>query len=107
MVEATEDVAEAIVEDSVTATVIAFSADLDLAGGVILTGGTTRTILTIILTTIPTTILITLGFTGSRPCLRKRRLHRQNRNNNNLLFGTSVRIQRVTTLMSKIAPGVG
>jgi hypothetical protein len=106
VVEATEDIAEAMVEavmgDSVMATAMAFLGDLDMIGGVILTGGTTPTIPTTILTIIPTTILITMGVMGNRRCLR-----RQNRHNSNLLFGASVRTQKVTTLTSKIAAGVG
>ncbi len=113
VVEATEDIAEAMVGatgdrvaaimgDSVMATAMAFLGDLDMIGGVILTGGTTLTIPTTILTIIPTTILITMGFMGNRRCLR-----RQNRHNSNLLFGASVRTQKVTTLTSKIALRVG
>jgi len=107
MVEATEGMAEAIMGDSVMA--MAFLGDLDMIGGVILTGGTTLTILT----TIPTMILIIIptilimGFTGNRRRLRRGWFRRQNRDNNNLLFGASARTQRVTTLTSKIAAGVG
>lgn len=102
MVGAAGDMVEAIMGDSVMATAMAFLGDLDMIGGVILTGGTTLTIPTTILTIIPTTILITMGVMGNR-----RRLRRQNRHNSNLLFGASVRTQKVTTLTSKIAAGVG
>jgi len=44
MVEATEDVAEAIMGDSGMATAMAFMRDMDTVGGVILTGGITLTI---------------------------------------------------------------
>lgn len=67
MVGATGDMVEAIVGDSVMATAMAFLGDLDMIGGVILTRGITLTILTII----PTTILMTMGFMGNR-----RHLHR-------------------------------
>ena len=69
-----EAIGEAIMGDSVMATAMAFLGDLDMAGGVILTGGTTLTIPTpilTILTIIPTPILITMGLMGNRRCLRK------------------------------------
>jgi hypothetical protein len=74
MAGATGDIAEAIMGGSVMAMVMAFLEDLDMIGGVILTGGTTLTILTtiptIILIIIPTTILI-MGFMGNRRRLRR------------------------------------
>ena len=48
VVEATEDVAEAIIGDSVVATTL-ITGDTAMAGGVILTGGTTLTIPTIMI----------------------------------------------------------
>jgi len=63
MVEATEDVAEAIMGDSV----VAVTGDMAMAGGVILTGGTILTIPTMIPT--PITIPITMGAMGDRRCL--------------------------------------
>ena len=44
MVEATEDVAEAIMGDSAMATAMAFTRDMDTVAGVILIGGITLTI---------------------------------------------------------------
>ena len=74
-----EAIGEAIMVDSVTATVVPFLGDLDMAGGVILTGGTTLTIPIIptipttltIPTIIPTTIPITMGVMGNRRTLHK------------------------------------
>jgi hypothetical protein len=83
---------------------MAIMEDMDMVGGVILTGGTT---LITIPTIIPTTILITMMAMGDCRCFHKGLLLRQNRDNSNLLIGTSVRTQRVTTLTLKIAPVVG
>ena len=107
MVEATQELAEAIVADSVMATTMAFTGDLAMAGGVILTGGTILTIPTIIHTPIPITIPITMGAMGNRRCLHKGLPLPQNPDNSNLLIGTSVRTQRVTTPTSKNARAVG
>ena len=95
----------AITGDSVMATVMDFLGDM--VGGVILTGGTTLTIPTTIPTPTPITIPITMGAMGNRRCLHKGLPLRQNRDNSNLLIGTSVGIQRVTTPTSKNARVVG
>ena len=76
MVGAAGDMVEAIMGDSVMATAMAFLGGLDMAGGVILTGGTTLTIPIIpttltIPTIIPTTIPITMGVMGNRRTLHK------------------------------------
>ena len=95
-------------EDSVVA-IMVIMGDLDMVGGVILTGGTTPMILTIptmIPSMIPTTILIT-GVMGNRRCLQRGLAPRQHLDNSNLLIGTSVRIQRVTTPTLKIVGVVG
>ena len=75
-------------------------------GGVILTGGVTLTIPLMVPTMIPTTILISMRAMEGRRCLQKGLLPRRNRDNN-LLIGTFVRTQRVTTPMSKTAPPGG
>jgi hypothetical protein len=56
---------------------------------------------------IPTTILITTRALEGRRCFHKGLLLRQNRDNSNLLIGTSVRTQRGTTPTLKIARVVG
>ncbi len=105
MEEATEEVAGAIMGDTLTATAMAIAMaitgdmDMDMVGGVILTGGAPLTI--------PTTILITMRAMGGCRCFHRRLLLRQNRDNSNLLTGTSVRTQRVTTPTLKIARVVG
>ncbi len=103
--EATEEVVGAIMEDTLTAMAMAITGDMDMdmVGGVILTGGAPLTIPTMI----PTTILITMRAMGGCRCFHKRLLLRQNRDNSNLLIGTSVRTQRVTTPTLKIARVVG
>jgi len=94
VVEAMEEVMAAVIGvGAVVATGVA------MAGGVILTGGTTLII--------PTTIPIPMGAMGNRRCLHKELPLRQNRDNSNVLIGTSVRTQRVTTPTSKIARVVG
>jgi hypothetical protein len=105
MEEATEEVAGAIMGDTPTATAIAIAmamaitGDTDMVGGVILTGGTTLTI--------PTMILITMKAMRACRCFHKRLILRQNLGNSNLLIGTSVRTQRVTTPTLRIARAVG
>jgi hypothetical protein len=112
-VEATEDVGETLVGDSVMATTTAITGDLDTVGGVILTGGIiggtipTGGIILTMLTPTLTTILITMVVMGNRRYLHKGLFLRQNRDDSNLLIGTSVRIQRVTTPTLKIARVVG
>ncbi len=103
--EATEEVVGAIMGDTLTATVMAMAIteDMDMVGGVILTGGVPLTIPTMI----STMILITMRAMEGCGCFHKRLLLRQNRDNSNLLIGTSVRTQRVTTPMLKIARVVG
>jgi len=103
MEEATEEVVGAIMGDTLTATAIAmamaFTGDMDMVGGVILTGGAPLTI--------PTMILITMRAMGGCRCFHKRLLLRQNRDNSNLLIGTSVRTQKVTTPTLRIVRVVG
>ncbi len=105
---ATEEVVGAIIKDTLmgtaivimaTAMAMAITGDMDMVGGVILTGGTTLTI--------PTMALITMRDIGGCRCSHKRLLLRQNRDNSNLLIGTSVRTQRVTTPTLRIARVVG
>jgi hypothetical protein len=48
-----------------------------------------------------------MGVMGDRRCLHKGLPLRQNRDNSDPLIGTSVRTQRVTTPMLKIARVVG
>ena len=128
-----EEVVGAIMEDTLMVTAPAITGDMDMAGGVtliggviriggairiggviviggailtdgvILIGGTTLTIPTMI----PTTIPIMMRATGNRRCFQKGVPLWQNRDSSNLLIGTSVRIQRVTTPMLKIARVVG
>jgi len=112
--EATEDGAGAILGDTVTASAaaiaMAITGDLGMVGGVILTGGTTPTILTIppmVPSTIPTTILLTMGVMGNRRCLHKRLPLRRVRDNSSVLIGTSVRTQKVTIPTLRIAQAVG
>jgi len=116
MVEATEEVAEVITGDTlrVTAIATAITGDMDMVGGVTPTDGVTLTgatitggVTRIIPTLIPTTILITMKAMEGRPCFQKRYLLRRDRDNSNLLIGTSVRTQRVTIPMLKIAQLVG
>ncbi len=104
---ATEEVA-GVIKDTLTATAIVIMAiamamvitgDMDMVGGVILTGGTTLTI--------PPMALITMRDIGGCRSSHKRLLLRQNRDNSNLLIGTSVRTQRVTTPTLRIARVVG
>jgi hypothetical protein len=70
-----------------------------LIAGVILTGGLTRIIPTMTLTT----ILIPMRTMKGRRCFHKELLLRRSRNNNNLLIGTFVRTQRDTTPTLKTA----
>jgi hypothetical protein len=126
MVEAMEEVVRAILGDTLTATAVV-TGDMDMGGeailiggviliagviliggvtltdGVIRTGGTTLTIPTMI----PTTILITMRAMEGRRFFQKGVLLWRNRENSNLLIGTSVRTQRVTTPTLKIARVVG
>jgi len=101
MEEATEEVVGAILGDTLTATAMAMAitGDMDMVGGVILTGGAPLTI--------PTTILITMRAMEGRRCRHKRLHLRQNSDDSNLLIGTSVRSQRVTTPTLKIARVAG
>ena len=119
-VEAMEEALEAITGGTLTATAIAMAitGDTDTVGGVTLIGGAIHTggviggvtliggvILTILLmvrTMIPTTILISTKAMKGRRCLQKGLLPRRNRDSN-LLIGTSVRTRKVTSLMCKIA----
>jgi hypothetical protein len=109
MEEATEEVVGAIMGDTLTATAMAITGDMDMVGGVILigevipTGGTALIIPIIILTT----ILITMRAMEGRRCRHKRLHLRQNSDDSNLLIGTSVRSQRVTTPTLKIARVAG
>ena len=120
MEEATGEVVGATMGDTVTA--MAITGDMDMVGGVILTGGaggaiptggvplTGGAILTIpimIPSTVPTTILITMGVMGNRRCLQKGLALRQRQGSSNLLIGTSVRTRRVTTHMLKTARVAG
>ena len=137
MVEAMQEVVGAIMGDMLTATAVAITGDMDMGGGVILIGGVILTdgailiggvILTggviliggVILTdgvyrtggttlTIPTMIPTTtlMRATRGRRCFHKELLLRPNRDNSNLLIGSSVRTQRATTPMLKIARVVG
>jgi len=108
MEEATEEVVGVIIKGTLMATAIAIMAtamamaitgDMDMVGGVILTGGAPLTI--------PTMVLITMRAMGGCRCFHKRLLLRQNRDNSNLLIGTSVRTQRVTPPTLRIARVVG
>ena len=127
IVEAMEEAVGAIMEDTLTDTAMAITGDMDmdggviliggailiggvtviggviLTGGVILIGGTTLTIPTMI----PTTIPIMMKATGNRRCFQKGVPLWQNRASSNLPIGTSVKTQRVTTPMLKIARVVG
>ena len=107
IVEATEELAGGIMGDTLTA--MAITGDMDMVGGVPLTGGVILIggIIHSLPTTIPTTIPITTGVMRNRPCLQRGLLHRQHRDCSNLLIGTFVRTQRVTTLTLKIARVVG
>ena len=119
--EATEEVVGAIMGDTLTATAMAITGDMDMAGGVIVTGGVILiggVILTdgVILiggitltipTMIPTTTLILMKAMRGRRCFHKELLLRPNGDNSNLLIGSSVRTQRVTTPTLKIARVVG
>lgn len=128
MVAATEEVAEAIMGDSVEATeevaeavvtvmvvvvmvmvVTATTEDMDMVGGAILTDGATPTGGVILTIHTPTliTALITMVIMGNRRCLHKELPLRQNPDNTNHLIGTSARTQRVTTRTLKIARVVG
>ena len=131
MVAATEDVAEVIMADTLTATVMAITVtleDMDMvgeviltgvvgaviltggAGGVILTGGVTPTggIILTIPTPTPITIPIPVPITMEDcRCLHKGLPLRHNRGNSNHLTGTSARTQRVTTPTLKIVRVVG
>ena len=109
MEEATEEVVGVIIKDTLMATAIAIMAtamamaitgDMDMAGGVILTGGALLTIRT-------TMALITMAAIGGCRCFPKRLLLRQNQDNSNLLIGTSVRTQKVTTPTLRIVRVVG
>ncbi len=99
----------AIMGDTLTATAMAITGDMDMVGGVILMdgviliGGTTLTIPTMI----PTTILITMRAMEGRRCFHKGLILWRNRDNSDLLIGTSVRTQRVITPMLKIARVAG
>jgi len=121
MEEATEEVVGAIMGDTLTATAMAITGDMDTVGGVILIGGVTPiggviptggviltggTILTIP-TMIPTTVLITTRAPEGRRRCHEGLLLQQNLDKSNLLIGTSVRTQRVTTPTLKIARVVG
>ncbi len=108
MEEATEDGAGAIGVDTVMASAVAmaFTEDLDMVGGVTLTGGT-PTILTTVPTMVPTTVLITMEIMGNRRRLYKGLPLRQNRSNSNLPTGASVRTQKVTTPTLKIVGVAG
>lgn len=121
MATATEGAIGAIMGDMPTAMATAITGDMDMGGGVILTGGAiptggvipiagviltgglTRTIHTMTLTM----ILITMRAMKGRRCFHRELLLRRSRNNNNLLIGTFVRTQRVTTPTLKIARVVG
>ena len=122
-----EEVVGAIMGDTLTVTGPAITGGMDMAGGVILTGaairiggvtviggailtdgviligGTTLTIPTMI----PTTIPIMMRATGNRRCFQKGIPLWRNRASSNLPIGTSVKTQRVTTPMLKIARAVG
>jgi hypothetical protein len=102
---APEGAVGAIMGDMPTATAVAITGDMDMGGGVILiggailiagvipTGGITHTFPTMT----PTTILITMRAMKVRQDLHKWLLLRRDQNNN-LLIGTFVKTQRVTTL---------
>jgi len=123
-----EDVAGAIMADTLTVTVMAITAtteDMDMVGGAILTdgaiptdgviltggiiGGATPTGGVILTIHTPTliTALITMVIMGNRRCRQKGLPLRQNPDNTNHLIGTSARTQRVTTRTLKIARVVG
>jgi len=107
---AVEEVVGGIMVATVTVMVVVITADTDTVGGVILiagaipiggvilTGGATLTIPLMVPTMIPTTSLIPTKAMKGRRCLRKGLLPRRDQDNN-LLIGTFVRTQRVTTLM--------
>jgi hypothetical protein len=103
IVAATEEVAED--EAAVIGVGVVVATGVVMAGGVIVIGGAILTIPTPVLTHIM--ILITMVVMGNRQCLHKVLPLRQNRDNSNRHIGTSVRTQRVTTRMLKIARVVG
>lgn len=127
-VEATEELAEAVVTVMVVVvmvmvvTVMAITAtteDMDMVGGAIPTDGVILTGLIIggatptggVILTIHTptliTALITMVIMGNHRCLQQGLPLRQNPDNSNHLIGTSARTQRVTTRTLKIARVVG
>ena len=113
--EATEAAVGVIMGDMLMATAMAITGDMDMGGGVILIGGVipiagvilTGGITLTILTMTPTTIFITMRAMEGRRCFHKGLLLRRSGDNNNLLIGTFVRAQRVTTPTLKIARVVG
>jgi len=133
MEEATEVVAEGVMGDTLRVTAMVITEEPGMVGGVIpidgvilidgathidgvirtggpiLIGGAIHTVGTTLTTPtmIPTTILITMKVMEGRRRLHRGGLLRRYRDNSNFLTGASVRIQRVTTPILKIARGAG
>jgi hypothetical protein len=111
--EPTEEVVADITGDIITATAMAFTEDMDMVGGVILTGGDTPTGGDILTTPItapimaPITTLITTKAMQDHRCFRQALFLRQIRDNTYLLIGTSVRTRRVTPPTLKSARVAG